>query len=86
MDGVFRTEVEMFKCHVCGSEKGEEKFVNEVFEIGGEFVLVENIPALVCARCGEAVFSRETTERVRKLVHEKRRPLKSVRLNVFSYA
>jgi YgiT-type zinc finger domain-containing protein len=76
----------MFKCHVCGSTNGQEKLVNEVFEIDGEFVLVENIPAVVCARCGEAVFSRETTERVRKLAREKHRPLKSVTLHVFSYA
>jgi YgiT-type zinc finger domain-containing protein len=76
----------MFKCHICGSGEGHEKLVNEVFEIDDEFVLVENIPAVVCARCGEAVFSRETTERVRKLVHEKHRPIKSVTLNVFSYA
>lgn len=76
----------MFKCHVCGSAEGQEKLVHEVFEIDGEFVLVENIPAFVCARCGEAVFSRETTERVRKLVHGEHRPLRSVRLNVFSYA
>ncbi len=76
----------MFKCHICGSVEGQEKLVNEVFEIDGEFVLVENIPAVVCTRCGESVFSRETTERVRKLVHEKHHPIKSVTLNVFSYA
>jgi HTH-type transcriptional regulator/antitoxin MqsA len=76
----------MFKCHVCGSTNGQEKLVNEVFEIDGEFVLVENIPAVVCARCGEAVFSRETTERVRKLARERHRSLKSMTLHVFSYA
>jgi hypothetical protein len=28
-----------------------------------------NIPAIVCARCGEITVSRETTEAVRRLVH-----------------
>jgi hypothetical protein len=32
-------------------------------------VLVENIPASVCARCGEATFSRETTERIRRMLY-----------------
>ncbi len=76
----------MFKCHICGSEQGQEKLVNEVFEINGEFVLVENIPAVVRTRCGESVFSRETTERVRLLVHDKRQPVKAVTLNVLAYA
>lgn len=37
--------------------------VNEIFMIEGKFILVENIPAKVCARCGEPTFSRETTEK-----------------------
>ncbi len=76
----------MFKCHVCGSTEGRQELVNEVFEIDGEFVLVEKIPCTVCVRCGEAAFSRETTERIRLLVREKRPPLKSVQVSVFAYA
>lgn len=76
----------MFKCHVCGSSEGRQEVVSEMFQVEGEFVLVENIPAVVCARCGEAVFSRETTERVRLMVREKRKPLKWQQVGVFEYA
>lgn len=76
----------MFKCHVCGSSEGRQEMVNEMFQVEGEFVLVENIPAVVCARCGETVFSRETTERVRLMVREKRKPLKWQKVGVFEYA
>lgn len=41
-------------------------------------------PARVCERCGEATFSRETTERIRRLVHETGTPLRTVPLEVFA--
>ena len=47
---------------------------------------MENIPAQVCARCGEEVFSREATEKVRLIVHGKKKPIKSVQMDVFAYA
>ncbi|ACK71618.1 conserved hypothetical protein [Gloeothece citriformis PCC 7424] len=39
----------MNKCYVCGSSCFHEKLVNEIFEINGKYVLVENIPAKVCS-------------------------------------
>ncbi|OGA40652.1 MAG: YgiT-type zinc finger domain-containing protein [Betaproteobacteria bacterium RIFCSPLOWO2_12_FULL_62_13] len=75
-----------FKCHVCGGETAREEFVSEVLEVDGRRVLVEHIPAQVCARCNEAAFSRETTERIRLLVHGAGRPDKTVPLEVFALA
>jgi HTH-type transcriptional regulator/antitoxin MqsA len=75
----------MFNCHVCGGTVARNEFVSEVFNIDGRRVLVEHIPAQVCERCGEPTFSRETTERVRRLVHEAR-PTKTVSLDVFALA
>ncbi len=76
----------MFKCHVCGSTRANETLVTEVFQIDGKPVLVENIPAQVCERCGEEIFSSETTEKVRLLVHGTVKPIKSVKMDVFAYA
>ena len=76
----------MFDCHVCGHQVAKREFVSEVFTVAGRRVLVENIPAQVCERCGEATFSRETTEQIRRLVHESRRPLKTIPLDVFALA
>jgi HTH-type transcriptional regulator/antitoxin MqsA len=75
----------MFRCHVCGFEEAREEKVSEVFMIGGKPVLVEQIPAFVCARCREAIFSRETTENIRRMVNGNARPNKSVRMDVFAY-
>lgn len=76
----------MFKCHVCGSKDSHRTYVSEVFDIDGKFYLVENIPATVCARCQEEVFSRETTEQVRRMLQGERKPVRSISLEVFSYS
>ena len=76
----------MFSCHVCGHDAAKAEWVSEVFNLEGRRVLVENIPALVCERCGEAVIARETTERIRQLVHGAGRPIKTVTMDVFSLA
>lgn len=75
----------MSKCHVCGSEDSHIEYVSEVFNVQGKFHLVENIPAVVCSRCGEEVFSRGTTERVRAMLHRAEKPIRSISLDVFSY-
>ncbi len=76
----------MFHCHVCGATEVKKRFVNEIFQIDDKPVLVEHIPAAVCARCGEEIFSRETTERIRRMVHGEAKPVKSISMDVFAYA
>lgn len=76
----------MFVCHVCGSTEVHEEMVNEIFLIEGKFILVENIPAKICARCDEPTFSRETTEKIRRMVHGQTQPVKSIQVDVFAFA
>jgi len=59
--------------------------VSEVFDIDGRPVRVENIPATVCTHCGEVVFSRDTTEKVRRMVHGEAKPVKSISMDVFAF-
>jgi HTH-type transcriptional regulator / antitoxin MqsA len=76
----------MFRCHVCGNTSAKSDFVNEIFTVEGRRMLVEQIPAQVCDRCGEATFSRETTEKIRRLVHGAGQPVRTVPLEVFAFA
>ena len=76
----------MFNCHVCGHNAAKSESVSEVFNLEERRVLVENIPARVCEHCGEAAFSRETTERIRQMVHGAARPVKTVPMDVFAMA
>ena len=59
----------MFHCYVYDSNSAKEERVSEVFVMQGRRILVEDIPASVCLRCGEPTFSRHTTEQVRRMVH-----------------
>jgi HTH-type transcriptional regulator / antitoxin MqsA len=85
MGSFFKAEVAMEQCHVCGSNEFNDETVDEVFHIAGQPVLVENIPARVCQRCGESIFSRETTEQIRRMLHGEARPVRSVRMDVYAY-
>ena len=76
----------MFNCRVCGHNAAKLEFVSEVFTVADRRVLVEHIPASVCERCGEATFSRETTEQIRRLIHGAGRPVKTVPMEVFAMA
>jgi len=76
----------MFQCHVCGSKESKSDHVNEVFQIEDKPVFVEHIPATICARCGEATFSRETTEKIRRMVNGEGKPEKTICMDVFAFA
>ncbi len=74
----------MFECHVCGNKSARDEYVSEVFTVDGRRVLVEHIPARVCERCGEAIFSSATAEQVRRLIQGEGRPSRTVTLDVFA--
>ena len=74
------------QCYVCRIGQTWTELVNELFRVDGRLVLVESIPARVCEHCGEATFSRETTEKIRRMVHGEAEPVKSVQVDVFAYS
>ena len=81
-----KVKANMLFCHVCSSAEAHQALVDEVFMINGKYVLVEGIPASICMRCGEATFSRDTTERIRRMVHGDAQPVRAVAMDVFAYA
>ena len=76
----------MKKCDVCGGTSFRPRQVAEVFHIEDHLVMVEGIPALICDRCGEARFDRQTTESIRRMVHGENRPTRCMNVDVFAFA
>ena len=76
----------MFTCGVCHGKESRKELVDEVFRVDGRYVLVGGVPSTVCQRCGERSFSRETTEKVRRLVHGQVKTAKSVPMQVYEFA
>jgi YgiT-type zinc finger domain-containing protein len=75
----------MFSCHVCGKTESRQELVSEVFDIDSKPVQVEQIPATVCLHCGKHVFSRDATERIRRMLHGEAKPIKSIQMDVLAY-
>ena len=73
-------------CPVCLADESREELVDEVFQIDGRYVLVSGAPAAVCVRCGEQAFSRETVERVRRMIHGEAESDEVVAMQVFRFA
>ncbi|HAO99481.1 MAG TPA: YgiT-type zinc finger domain-containing protein [Fibrobacteres bacterium] len=57
------------KCTVCGHTGFSNKFINKIFDLGDRHVMVQQIPAQACERCGEGVIASDTVEKIRWLVH-----------------
>lgn len=55
------------ECHVCG-ERMEERRIKQGFWIKDKLVLVEDIPAGVCAQCGEKVVNAAVGQRIAALM------------------
>jgi YgiT-type zinc finger domain-containing protein len=72
-------------CAVCGRIEFRDELVSEVLVIDGKSILVKNIPARVCVHCGEPIFSSETTEKVRHMVHGEAQPAGVVRMEVYAF-
>ena len=72
-------------CTACGADRSRDELVDEVFRVDQRYVLVGRIPARVCVRCGEQSFSRETTERVRRMLHGHAEPTRSIPLRIFEF-
>lgn len=48
----------------------EEKTISLDLRVDGELVVIENVPALVCSNCGEAVVTPEVGRKIEKLVRQ----------------
>lgn len=67
-------------------ENVADRVVNYVLDIGGEIVIVENVPARVNLDTGERYFAPDTVERLQQIAWNKENPSRIVETPVFSYS
>ncbi len=76
----------MYSCAVCHSNESRAEHVEEIFRSAdGKYILVRDIPATVCIRCGEESFSAKTAETVRVMVNGQTTPKASIQMDVFTF-
>jgi YgiT-type zinc finger domain-containing protein len=72
-------------CEVCGNQSFRATRVSQGFNVDGRLFWVEDIPAEVCDRCGEANFTAEIAECLRKLVRAPDRSSRTVQAEVLRF-
>jgi HTH-type transcriptional regulator / antitoxin MqsA len=72
------------KCVFCGG-RVEEKLVTFSYEENDKFLFVENVPAKVCTKCGEKMYSPEVTDELLKFAQDEIKPMKVVQVPVFDF-
>lgn len=73
------------KCVFCGGVL-EEKMVTFSYEEEDKYLFVEHVPALVCSKCGERIYSPEVTDKLLKFAKDEFRPVKTIEVPVFDFA
>ena len=67
------------------SETLVDKKVTYYVEFNGRLFVIENVPARVNLETGENHFSPETVERLQRIVHEQRSPVRSIQTPVYEF-
>lgn len=61
----------MSRCPICGGEKAPGKATYSV-DLGTGVVVVRNVPAATCKRCGEEWIGPEVAKRLEEIVEKAR--------------
>jgi YgiT-type zinc finger domain-containing protein len=51
---------------------------------GGELVVIEEVPAIVCENCGEQVFTPDVTHQVQALAQQRQKAARTIVVPVLS--
>jgi YgiT-type zinc finger domain-containing protein len=60
--------------------------VTYTIELEGRVVVIENVPARVCAETGERFFAPDTVERIHQIIRGGQKPTRVVQTPVYEYA
>ena len=59
-------------CHICGGRM-EERRIKQDFWIKGKLIVIEDVPAGVCPKCGEKVVKADVGRWITALIEDSKR-------------
>jgi YgiT-type zinc finger domain-containing protein len=62
---------DMGRCHTCGGTRFEKRNVLRLIHYQAHTYLFKNVPAMVCAQCGQEYFSAQTHDNIMMLLRDK---------------
>jgi HTH-type transcriptional regulator / antitoxin MqsA len=72
------------KCVFCGG-KVEKKKVTFLYDEDDKYILVANVPAEVCTKCGEKMYSPQVTDELLRFAKRRSKPVKTIQVPVFEF-
>jgi YgiT-type zinc finger domain-containing protein len=76
-----KTKYDYGVCEICNTRLQEKK-IKQDFWIRGKLIIVENIPAGVCPKCGEKIVRAEVGRWIAKLIQDSDRIAKARQISV----
>lgn len=76
-----KTKYDYGECGICGTQM-QESLIKQDFWLRGELIIVEDVPAGVCPRCGEKVVKSDVGRLILKLIENSERISKSPKISV----
>ncbi len=59
-------------CEICGKEQANIKYITRSYGKGANLLIIENVPEIVCANCGESYLTAETLHEIARIkLHRK---------------
>ena len=69
------------KCDICDALM-EERQIKQDFWVRGELIVIEDVPAGVCPRCGEKIVNAVVGRRIAEIIGNKEALLNAPKLSV----
>jgi len=73
------------KCVFCGGTT-ENKNTTFIYEDPNNYILVENVPAEICSRCGEKTYSLDVTDELLNVAKHKFQPNRTINIPVYDFS
>jgi YgiT-type zinc finger domain-containing protein len=69
------------ECEICNTPM-EEEFIKQDFWIRGKLIVVEDVPAGVCPKCGEKVVKADVGHSILRLIESSERIARAPKISV----
>lgn len=54
-------------CEICGKAQTQIKYITRSYGKGANLLIIENVPTVVCANCGESYLTAETLHEIARI-------------------
>ena len=73
------------QCPFCGGESVKKRVTFSCEAEDNGYIFVEHVPADVCARCGEKIYSPEVTDELLRIARKELKPVRRIEVPVYEF-